>query len=491
MLSALDTSIVLIYLTVVTVVGLRAGRGKNNQEELFVGGRRIPSWAVLGSLIATEVSAATFLAVPGVGFSENFNYLQFGLGSIAARFFVAYVFITIFYQNGCMTIYQFLAQRFGERSQKIGSILFLVTRLMASGVRLLIAASGISIILGIPISFSIPAFCILAFIYTGIGGIKAVIWTDCIQAGVFIIAGVSVMLFLGNTLGWQEIFDTASNAGRLEIFRFSPQEDSWQAWFQDSNMLWLAVLFGFVQTTASMGTDQDLTQRLLAAKSSKEARRSLILSGFLGIPIAALFLTIGASLFVLAESGQANVLVGLERSDEAFPRFIADLAPAGLKGILIAGVLAAAMSSLDSAMAALSSSAIKDLIEPIKTRFGAVSSIETITRSITAVFAVFLGVIAMLLHQTEGQFLWLAFQLSSLTYGALLGLFLLGLTNSKRGNDTGNTVAVVFSVSLTLSLLILIKMGHLNLAWAWLIVIGSMSCFAVAYLFKGAKEINS
>ncbi|MGB0372384.1 MAG: sodium:solute symporter family transporter [Opitutales bacterium] len=488
MLSAVDGVIIAAYLLAIVIVGLFAGRKDRDGADFFVGGRQIPWWAVLGSLVATEVSAATFLAVPGVGFSENFNYLQFGLGSILARFFVAYVFIGVFYRAGCVTIYEYLGQRFGGNSQKIGSVLFLITRLMASGVRLLIAASGLSIILGIPLSWSIPGFCILAVIYTGAGGIRAVVWTDCIQAVVFIAAGVCALAFLGNTLSWEYLWETADGAGRLEVFKWSPEGSGIAAWFSDANVLWLAMIFGFIQTTAALGTDHDLTQRLLTSKSAKQAQRSLILSGFIAVPIAALFLMVGAGLFVFAESGQALALESLDASDDAFPTFIASLAPAGLKGLLIAGVLAAAMSSLDSAMAALSSSATNDLIAPLKRREGSLGSLLSISRVTTVVFAVILGLIATILDQTGGQYLWLAFQMSSLTYGALLGLFLLGLTTRSRGSDTSNLVGVSTSVATTLTLLILIRTETIALGWTWLIVIGTLCSFLIGFAARTVDD---
>ncbi|MEM7673364.1 MAG: hypothetical protein AAF212_08495 [Verrucomicrobiota bacterium] len=259
MLGVVDILIICLYLSAIIAVGIWSGRKDRNTHDFFVGGRQLPWWAVLGSLVATEVSAATFLAVPGVGFSENFNYLQFGIGSLCARFFVASIFVSVFYNAGCVTIYQYLGQRFGSGSQKIGSVLFLVTRLMASGVRLLIAASGLSIILGIPLSLSIPGFCLLALIYTGAGGIRAVIWTDCVQAFVFILAGICALIFLIEVVGWDSFLQVSQDAGRLDLFRWKPEGSGWTAWFKDANVLWLAMIFGFIQTTAALGTDQDLT----------------------------------------------------------------------------------------------------------------------------------------------------------------------------------------------------------------------------------------
>ncbi|NBD38017.1 MAG: sodium/solute symporter [Verrucomicrobia bacterium] len=490
MISWIDPAIVAVYLAAIIGIGLYAGRRDKDDTDFFLGGRQMPWWAVLGSLIATEVSAATFLAVPGVGFSENFNYLQFGIGSIAARFFVAYVFVSIFYNSGCVTIYGYLGQRFGPYSQKAGSALFLVTRLLASGVRLLIAASGLSIILGIPLSVSIPGFCVLALIYTGLGGIRAVVWTDCIQALVFISAGIFAALFLLSEMGWTQIREAGEAAGRFDLFRWTPEAAGWTAWFSDANVLWLAVLFGFIQTTAALGTDQDLTQRLLTSRSAKQAQRSLILSGFIAVPIAALFLMLGTALFAYSHTPDGGVLSTLERSDQAFPTFIADLAPAGLRGLLLAGVLAAAMSSLDSAMAALSSSGIHDLVRPLQKKLKNNGSSLALSRWMTAAFAAILGLIAVILQQTGESFLWLAFQMSSLTYGALLGMFLLGLLTRTRGSDKGNLRGVAVSVALTTALLILIKTEVISLGWTWLIVIGTLCTFILGAFIQNRSTAS-
>lgn len=486
-LSPLDLFLVSFYLIAVIAVGIYAGRKDKSSDEFFVGGRQVPWWAVLGSLVATEVSAATYLAVPGVGFSENMNYLQMGIGSILARFLVAGVFIGAFYGAGCISIYEFLGKRFGPISQRTGSILFLITRLLASGVRLMIAASGLSIILGIPLSVSIPGFVILALLYTGTGGIRAVIWTDCIQAIVFISGGIAVLSYLLNVVGWGPFVDIASEAGRFEILRWAPSESGWVVWFSDANVIWLAVLFGLIQTTAALGTDQDLTQRLLASKSARDAKRSLILSGFIAVPVAALFLLVGVGLFAFAETQQASALLTLEGGNNAFPIFISELAPAGLRGLLLAGVLAAAMSSLDSAMAALSSSAIKDLVEPLRKKVNSEAIPLGLSRLMTIFFAACLGGIAWGLQAIGDEFLWLAFQVSSVTYGALLGLFLLGVSAQGKLMDRTNGIAAALSVAVTASLLVLIKTEVIGLAWTWLIVIGTVVTYCVGILFKNTR----
>jgi SSS family solute:Na+ symporter len=470
------------YLVAVLLVGFFAGGREENETDFLVGGRKVPWLAVLASLIATEVSAATFLAVPGIGFGENMTYLQFGIGSILARFFVAAVFIGVFYNAGCMSIYEFLGQSFGRRSQYAGSLLFLVTRLMASGVRLLIAAKGLSIIFGMPLHWVIIAFTLFTVIYTGYGGIKAVIWTDCLQALVFTGAGIAVLCYIVQVLGWHSFVSAGMAGGRFEIFRLVPDGEGIGAWLNDSKTLMMAIWFGFISTTAALGTDQDLTQRLLSARSAAAARRSVALSGFVAIPIATLFLLVGVGLYGISCTPLGVELTNLSSNDEAFPRFITAIAPAGLRGLLLAGVLAAAMSSIDSTTAALSSSVLRDLIEPWTGRQGERLNHVAISRGLIYVFAIILALIAWLFRDSE-SFLWLAFQVTSVTYGVLLGVFLLGL-RGKRGNDTGNMLAIGLGLLAAAISLAAIKTGRISIAWTWVIAIGAVVTYTVGSAFK-------
>ena len=476
-----DWMIVAAYLITVLCVGFYAGGREENEADFLVGGRKVPWLAVLASLIATEVSAATFLAVPGIGFGENMTYLQFGIGSILARFFVAAVFIGAFYNAGCMSIYEFLGKRFGRRSQYAGSLLFLVTRLMASGVRLLIAAKGLSIIFGLPLHWVIIAFTLFTVIYTGYGGIKAVIWTDCLQALVFTGAGIAVLCYIVQVLGWHSFVSAGIEGGRFEIFRLVPDGEGIGAWFNDSKTLMMAIWFGFISTTAALGTDQDLTQRLLSAKNAASARRSVALSGFIAIPIAALFLLVGVGLYGISCTPLGAALTNLSSNDDAFPRFITAIAPAGLRGLLLAGVLAAAMSSIDSTTAALSSSVLRDLIEPWTGRQRKINHVA-ISRWLIYVFAIILALIAWMFRDSE-SFLWLAFQVTSVTYGVLLGVFLLGL-RGRRGNDTGNMLAIGLGLLVASISLAAIKTGRISIAWTWVIAIGAAVTYAVGNAFK-------
>lgn len=482
------------YFLLILIVGYFKGRRESGIEDFLVGRRQVPWWAVLGSLIATEISAATYLAVPAVGFSENMTYLQFGIGSFLARFFVATVFIGVFYQANCLSIYEYLRQRFGGATQYTASIYFIITRLLGSGVRLMIAVTGFSVILGLPFGWSLLLFGLVCLGYTFYGGIRAVIWTDCIQAIVFLSAGLLGTLWLVQQTGLHQILETASLAGRLEIIRLVPTSGGPWAWINDSQWLLTAVFFGFASTVAALGTDQDMVQRLLASRSSGLARRSLIVSGFIALPVAALFLFLGIALFGyfqafpdpdlptrLAADGSL-----MADADRAFSYFMTTAIPAWLRGLLLAGVLAAAMSSLDSAMAALSASTVRDLLQPQRAFDLSERAWLWTSRWLTVLFACLLMGIAWFLRDSAA-FLWLAFKITSLTYGSLLGVFLLGRF-SKRGTDISSACAMLAGTIGAVWLLWLIESGRLEMAWTWLLPVGTTITFIGGSFFGNRQK---
>ncbi|MGJ8640158.1 MAG: sodium:solute symporter family transporter [Opitutaceae bacterium] len=485
----IDGLIVLLYFGAVLGIGWFQSRKGGDSEDFITGSRQMPWLAVLGSLVATEVSAATFLGTPGAGFSQNMNYLQMGVGSFLARIFIAFAFLGAFYSVQSLTIYDFLAKRFGNRTRYTASAFFIVTRLLASSVRLMIASTGLSLILNVPFIWCLAAFTVIAIAYTGSGGIRGIIWTDVLQAFVFIGSGLILIAFIAHSIGWQNILEIGRENGRFEIFKFTPDSDGIGGWFNDSKLFYVAVLFGFISTTAAFGTDQDLTQRMLTCKDVKSARRSVILSGMVSIPVAALFLFVGIALFAFYQINadptlphQINDGVVTVMADKVFPWFIANELPAGLRGLLLVGVLAAAMSSLDSAMGALSSSALVDLYRPLVPKSSQNIPDIWISRGFVVLFGLILSSVAWMLEGASG-FLWLSFQIVSVTYGALLGVFLLGLL-TKRGSDKGNSIAMLSGAGISAIFLALIKLEILPLGWTWLIVIGTAWTFTLGYFWK-------
>lgn len=488
--SILDLCIVLAYFAGLLWIGYYQGKQNRGSDDFISGSRQIPWFAVLCSIVATEVSAATFLGTPGVGYSENMSYLQFGVGSLLARVFIAVVFLGAFYAGNYLTIYAFLADRFGNRTRYTATLLFMVTRILASAVRLMIAATGISLILNIPFWACLLVFTVVAIIYTGNGGIRAIIYTDALQGFVFMCCGFCVLAYIVHSIGWSQILEIGELNQRFEIFRFSPDSESagLMDWMNDPKLFFIAMIFGFISTTAAFGTDQDMTQRILTSKDVHAARRSVILSGFIAIPIAALFLFIGIALFAFYQaqidpSLPMNTLADgstTVAADRVFPWFIRTELPSGLRGLLLVGVLAAAMSSLDSTMGALSSSALVDLYRPLQKKAPSERTGILLSRGFILLSGFIMVFVAWLLKDAEG-FLWLTFKIGSITYGALLGVFLLGIV-TQRGSDLGNLIAMLSACFVCSGLLAAIEFGWLGLGWTWLILIGTLWTFTLGFM---------
>ena len=489
-MSALDITIIFTYFVAILGAGFWFGRKEKDTRDFFIGNRQIHWGAVLLSIVATEISAATFLAVPATGFRENLNYFQFGLGSLVARFFIAALFIGAYYRYDCVTVYEYLSKRFGDKTRYTATIFFFVTRLLGSGVRLLIAALGLAVVMGWPLSFTIVLFAVIAVVYTSFGGIKAIIWTDVIQAFVFIAGGAAVIWFLLNQVpgGFEQIWKIADNAGKLEVFKWAPEavagQSAWKSWLTQPNIFWIAFINAFVTTLAALGTDQDMTQRMITCKTASLSKRSLILSGFIGIPVMAIFLFVGIGIFAYYQTHSGLALPYLDGTstidyEKIFPHFIRTALPSGVKGLLVIGIFAAAMSSLDSALGALSSSSVVDIYRPLIHRDASEKHYLWISRINIVIFGVVLAGIAWMLSG-QRQLLWLCFKVVSITYGALLGVFLLGAT-STRGSNSSNLIAMISGAVVNTALLILIETNRIPLAWTWLILIGTLWTYGLSY----------
>ncbi|MFP4540189.1 MAG: sodium:solute symporter family transporter [Opitutales bacterium] len=484
-LSAGDWLILGTYLLLIFVIAWRKGREERTTEDFVVGGRQIPWWAVLGSIVATEISAITFLNVPGTAFTGDLSYLQFGIGSILGRVVVATVFLGAFYRGRHLTVYSYLHTRFGAATRYAATALFLLSRLLGSGLRLSLAALGMSLIFDLSFLLTLFLFTCLAVLYTIWGGIKAIVWTDLVQAAVFIGSGVAVAGWLQAELGWGVIWDTARDAGKTQLFHWEGGAQA-ATWLGNPQFFLLAALNGLLATTASLGTDQDLTQRMLTCRDPRGAKVSVIASGLVGVPVAGLFLCLGLGFFALhtAEAGwlAGAVVDGEVAANHVFPQFIREGAPHLLRGLLTAGVFAAAMSSIDSAMGALSSVAVLDLYKPLFRPQADDTHLLRANRVAVLGSALVLFGLAYAFGQSTDH-LWLALQVASIPAGAMLGLFLLGLT-TRRGSDRGNLLALAVSLAVTAALFLALRAGLLALAWTWLILIGMVLSFGLGALFR-------
>jgi SSS family transporter len=478
-LASTDLLILVLYFCSLATVGYIFGRRERDTEDFFLGGRRIPWLAVCFSILATELSALTFIGVPADAFRADHAYIQFAFGSMLGRIGIALLFMPAFYGGRVTTVYEYLVQRFGAGTRNTATLFFFVTRLMASGVRLFGASIAVSVVTGWPIIPCIGLMALFAMAYTGLGGIKAVVWTDVLQISVFLGGAVLAFIYMLSQIpgGWQGVVEIAGPLGKLRAFDLSLS-------LSNPRILLVGLINGCFGTFAALGADQDLAQRMLTTKKTREAQKSIILTGILDFPIVMLFLSIGTLLFTYYHFHPDPNLATLESPDRIFPYFIMTQLPVGLRGLLIAGVLAAAMSSTDSALGALSSSAVVDIYKPYIKQKATERHYLKASRWFVVFFAAILMAIAIASRNTQGV-LWLGLKIGSFTYGALLGIFLLG-TLVKRGSNLGNIIAMFTSVPVTLTIYLL--ESRLHISWPWIIVIGSVWTFVLGYFLDSLGE---
>jgi SSS family transporter len=406
-----DLSIIIFYFIAITGIGLYMGRKEEGMEDFALGGRKIPWWAVFASIVAAETSAATFLGLPAEGFRlQNALYVQLMLGTIIARLIIAFVFIKPFYQYKVYTVYEFLEKRFGRGSRTAGSVIFLVTRVLASGVRVYIAA----VVLVIAWKFltgasptleqyiiAISIMTLVTAMYTMLGGIKAVIWTDLIQACVMF-GGALFSLHIIVDLtpgGWAGITTATNNFANFRIFDngLSGGQNLYDAVvgiLSQEYTIWAALIGYVFLVMATHGTDQDMVQRMLTATDYKRSRFSLIMSGVADVPIALAFVSIGIFLYAYFQLvPDANLP---QAPNEVFAYFIINKMPVGIRGLIIAGVFATAMGSLSAALNALATSFVKDFYAPYIRKNAEDRHYVSSARIFTLVFAILMIVVASL-----------------------------------------------------------------------------------------------
>ena len=469
------------------VIGGAFTRQQRDTSDFFLARRRIPWWAACLSFLATEISAVTIISVPATAYSENWQYFQFFIGSSLAKFAVALLFIPAFYRYNCTTIYEFLEYRFGRSSQVTGSVFFFITRLLGSGVRLMAACVAVSVLVGWPLPATIVLFSAVSIAYIALGGVKAVVWTNVFQACAFLVGGAATVCFLASQIdgGLAAIFRTAASAGRLDIIEWGPAPgapDFWRRVFTEPNIVWLAVLNGFVGSMAAFGTDYDLMQRLLTVETRKQSQRTLSLTPIGTLVTLAIYLAIGAGLYTYYVQHPAQ---SLPRPDEIFPFFIRSAMPELLRGLMLAAIV---LASIDSPLGSLSASFVTDIYRPLLVKNRTERHYLYVSRGAVLGFGVLLAALAYGFSFFD-QFLWLAFKIAGVTFGSLLGVFLLGLITPVRAN-LANTAAMVIMALVNLVLLVLAETGAIALGWSWLVILGTIGTMALAPLLAPLLDRN-
>ena len=344
-LTALDYAVIAIYLVAITAFGSWFARFQKTTRDYFLNDRTVPWWAICFTIVATETSTLSFIGVPAGAFAGNMTFLQLAMGYIAGRLLVSAVFIPAYFRGELYTSYELLGRRFGASVKNVAAVIFMVTRTFADGIRLFATALVISVVTQIGVSWVIVVLGVAMIVYTVRGGVSAVIWTDVVQMFVYLAGALAVFLGLQQLIqgGWPTIVNVAGSAGRLRVFDLSTDP-------RTVYTLWAGLLGGIALTLSTHGTDQYLVQRLLSARSSRDASTGLVLSGFIVFGQFVLFLTIGVMLFVYYQ--QVALPRPLARTDEVLPLFVVTSLPEGISGFIVAAIVAAALSPSINALAA-------------------------------------------------------------------------------------------------------------------------------------------
>lgn len=523
----IDVLVLLAYFGIIIGIGLSQRSKSGSVEGFALGDRQTPWWAVLASILAAEISAATFLGAPESGFVKgNWTYVQFAIGTILARIIVSFLFIPLFYRHGVISLYEFLETRFGPKTRKWASATFLVTRVLAMGTRLYVSAIilvlGWQIFRGVPVSAwekfwifagAVILVTLLTALYTAVGGIRAVIWTDFIQVGVLFAAlGFSIFFLLAKIPGG---WSTAAQHFQEPLFwNFAkPADPGVWAWIKNvltsEYTIWAAIIGSTFVTMSTHGIDQDTVQRMLTAKNRRESAKATILSGLLDLPVVSCFVLVGILVYTYYQTSGHSLppdVVGRE----AFPYFILTQMPPGMRGLVVAGIMATAMGSLSTALNALGTSFAQDFVLPWKEKRGPVSEETRVSalRWSTVIFAfliilVGLGTAYYMAHHPTAAIIPLVLGILGFTFGSLLGIFLVAILTKNRGSDFGNVLAMICGFLAVFyfsngNLQMMVGLTSLNakgevvpmlvLAFPWRITLGTFTTIAVALLFRTPQD---
>ena len=484
----LDLAVLVAYLAGTTALGMYIGRRQDGTSDYFVGSRNLPWWAVLFSIVATETSVLTFISIPGLAYMGNLGFLQIVAGYILGRIGVAVLLLPRYFQGEIVTAYAMLEQRFGLATRRLTSIIFMITRAMADSVRVFATAIPVALILGssVPREWVMPAAILvlgaLTILYTYRGGMRAVVWTELLQASIYVVGGLSAIALIGASVpgGWGAILDTARAQGKLQLFDFTPT-------IERPHTIYAGLIGGGFLAMASHGADQLIVQRLLSCRTLRQAQRAIIGSGLVVFAQFTLFLMVGIGLWALYGGKSFGT------PDSIFPTFIVERMPPGLTGLLVAAIIAATMSTHSGAINSLAAATTHDIYMPLTKR----TADDPVTFRMGRRFALMWGVVltagALLFKEQGTPVVVVALGIASFTYGGLLGAFILGnfwARAEQRDAILGMLVGiaamsfVVFAKQLSAAYPSLSStLGPLaRVAWPWYVLIGTTITVSVGML---------
>jgi len=493
--TALDAVVLVLYLAGTTALGLYVGRTQRDSNDYFVADRAIPWWAVMFSIVASETSALTFISTPGLSYgstagSGDLGFLQIVAGYIIGRFVVAGVLLPRYFAGNLVTAYALLETRFGLATRRFTSIVFMVTRALADSVRVFATAIPIALIIGPSVTnkaYVMPIAVLilgtLTIIYTYRGGMKAVVWTELLQAGIYLSGGAAALIILGHLApgGWSAIWSSASAAGKTRIVDFT-----WT--LSNPQTVWAGLIGGAFLAMASHGTDQLIVQRLMSSRTLKDGQRAIIGSGFVVFAQFFLFLCIGLGLWAFY---QGRIFPS---TDQIFPTFILEHMPNGLVGLIVAAIVAATMSTHSGAINSLAGATTHDIYLPLTGKAANDANTLRMGRLFALGWGVVLTLGALLFPQdTKTPVVVVALGIASFTYGGLLGGFFLGIfwrRAVQRDAILGMSIAIatmafiVFAKPLSTAFpsLAPVLAPFAGIAWPWYVFIGTVITLLVGIL---------
>jgi SSS family transporter len=471
----LDLGIVVVYLLGVTLLGIRFRQQQHDVKDYFLGGRSAPWWALAFSIVATETSTLTIIGTPAIAYSGNMTFLQLIFGYIIGRILITVVFLPGYFRGEYLTAYALIEKRFGTRMRAVAALTFLGTRVLAEGVRVSAIALVVSVALGTSERLAVFIVIALTILYTFEGGMKAVIWTDVAQ---FLLYLTGSLVTLGLLLyripgGWNEVVHVANlNGHKLQILDFSTN-------LATKYTFWSGVIGGTFLTLATHGTDQTIVQRLLAARNQNDSRRALISSGFIVLVQFTVFLLVGILLFVFSQ--HSPLLAAGDRTDRILPLFLVREMPVGLAGLLLASILAVAMSNASGSLNSMAASSVLDL-QAFRGRSADPAQFLKVSRRMTLVWGAVLIFFAL---KNWGELLEAGLTLLSLPFGSLLGLFLLG-TFDKRA-----TANAALAGMITALVAVLLLYHFTTVAFTWYFLIGSAIMLSENITEKVEEFVNA
>ncbi len=478
--SFLDYIIVAVYLIGVTVIGTIIAGKQRSSRDYFLGGKEMSWWSVGFSIVASETSTITFISIPGLAYNSNMHFLQVAVGYFIGRLLVSIIFIPAYYKGDLETAYDFLGKRYGMSLRKFTSSVFIVTRVLASGVRLFATSIPVHLITGFDYATSILLIGIFTLIYTYLGGLKAVVAMDVVQMFIYIGGAIASMFLILNHLpnGWADVVAYASRDGadKFSIINTSFGDSFWK-FLSSPYTLVGGLLGGTFLTMASHGTDQLIVQRLLGCKTKWDSQRALMLDASVIVLQFAFFLVLGLCLFAFY-GGVTFQQLGLTSSDEIFPKFIVENLPTGIAGLVVAGVLASAMGTLSSSISSLASSTFLDLFKLTARGKDLDEKTEVKwSKRFTLLWGFILIGGAMLFTDTKNPVVEIGLKIASFTYGGLLGTFFLGLLFKKTDQTDAYAgfIAGILTMTLVLTYTKIDFTWHTFIGCSATIIVGNLS----------------